>query len=168
MGHKEHRHGAPRTADIAILTVSTTRKLSTDESGKWMAQFAVKEGHQVVAHEVVTDQADAIRQHLMEIIASASPHAVIVTGGTGITPEDVTIEAVKPLFKKELSAFSVLFAQLSYEEIDSAALLSRASAGVIGRSLIFCIPGSLNACKLACKKLIIPEMGHLVRHMTGK
>ena len=168
MGHKEHRHGAPRTADVAILTVSTTRKLSTDESGQWMAQFAASQGHQVVAHKVVTDQADAIRQQLMEIIASACPHVVIVTGGTGITPQDVTIEAVKPLFKKELTAFSVLFAQLSYAEIDSAALLSRASAGVIGRSLIFCIPGSLNACKLACKKLIMPEMGHLVRHMAGK
>ena len=168
MGHKAHRHGAPSTANVAILTVSTTRTLSTDESGQWMAQFAADQGHQVVAHDVVTDQADAIRQRLMEIIASTSPNAVIVTGGTGITPQDVTIEAIKPLFKKELTAFGVLFAQLSYEEIDSAALLSRASAGVIGPSLIFCIPGSLNACKLACKKLIIPEMGHLVRHMTGK
>ncbi len=168
MGHKEHRHGAPRAAKIAILTVSTTRTLSTDESGQWISRFAVQEGHQVVAHEVVTDEADAIRRSLMEIIASVSPHAVIVTGGTGITPRDVTIEAIKPLFKKELTAFGTLFTQISYEEINSAALLSRASAGVIGQSLVFCIPGSLNACKLACKKLIISEMGHLIRHITGK
>ncbi len=168
MGHKEHRHGAPRSASVGILTVSTTRSIETDESGRWMAQFAADKGHQVVAHEVVTDEADAIRQRLMGIIASSRPQAVVVTGGTGITPQDVTIEAVKPLFKKELTAFGVLFTQLSYEEIDSAALLSRATAGVIGRSLIFCIPGSLNACKLACQKLIFPELGHLVRHVTGQ
>jgi len=168
MGHNEHRHGAPRTANVAILTVSPTRTLDTDQSGQWMARFAESEGHQVVAHEVVTDRADAIRQGLMGIIASTAPHAVIVTGGTGITPQDVTIEAVKPLFKKEMTAFGILFTQLSYEEIDSAALLSRSSAGVIGQSLVFCIPGSLNACKLACKKLIFPEMGHLIRHTAGQ
>ncbi len=168
MGHKEHRHGAPRTANVAILTVSTTRTLETDESGQWMARYAAEKGHQVVAHAVVTDQADAIRQQLLEIIASATPHIVIVTGGTGITPEDVTIEAIKPLFIKELTAFSTLFTQLSFEEIDSAAMISRATAGVMGQTLIFCIPGSLNACKLACKKLIIPELGHLIRHTTGQ
>jgi molybdopterin adenylyltransferase len=168
MGHKEHRHGAPRTANIAILTVSTTRTLETDESGHWMARRAVQEGHQVVAHEVVTDQADAIRQSLLNILASASPQVVIVTGGTGITPQDVTIEAVKPLFIKELTAFGILFTQLSFDEIEAAAMISRATAGVVGQTLVFCIPGSLNACKLACKRLILPEMGHLMRHATGQ
>lgn len=168
MGHKEHRHGAPRTADMAILTVSTTRTLETDESGHWMARTAEEAGHRIVAHEVVTDQADAIRQKLLKIIAEAPPEAVIVTGGTGITPQDVTIEAVKPLFAKELTAFGILFTQLSLEEIGSAALLSRASAGTIGKALIFCIPGSLNACKLACQKLILPELGHLIRHIAGR
>jgi molybdenum cofactor biosynthesis protein B len=168
MGHIEHRHGAPRTADVAILTVSTTRALETDESGHWMARRAVQEGHRVVAHEVVTDQADAIRQSLSNILASASPQVVIVTGGTGITPADVTIEAVKPLFIKELTAFGILFTQLSFDEIQAAAMISRATAGVIGQTLVFCIPGSLNACKLACNKLILPEMGHLVRHAGGQ
>lgn len=168
MGHEEHRHGAPLSVRVAILTVSTTRDLASDESGHWMAEHAAKEGHQVVSHEVVTDHIDAIRRALTHILTEHSPHAVIVTGGTGITPRDVTIEAVKPLFTKELSAFGILFTQLSFDEIGSAALLSRASAGVFGRALIFCIPGSLNACKLACTKLIFPEIGHLVRHSTGK
>ena len=168
MGHKEHRHGAPRTADLAVLTVSTTRSLETDESGHWMTRRAAEEGHRIVAHEVVTDQADAIRQSLLKILAASSPDAVIVTGGTGITPQDVTIEALKPLFIKELTAFGILFTQLSLEEIQSAALLSRASAGIIGRALIFCIPGSLNACKLACRKLIFPELGHRIRHTAGR
>jgi len=89
----------------------------------------------------------------------------LLTGGTGISGKDVTIEAVKTLFEKELTAFGPLFAQLSFEEIDSAALLSRASAGVIGKTILFCMPGSLKACKLACKALIFPELGHLVMHI---
>jgi molybdenum cofactor biosynthesis protein B len=167
MGHHEHRHGAPKSVNIAVLTVSTTRDLASDESGHWMAVRATEKGHQVVAHQVVTDQADAIRQTLMDIITDPTPHAVIVTGGTGITPADVTIEAIQPLFAKELTAFGNLFAQLSFEEIQSAALLSRASAGIIGKAVVFCIPGSLNACKLACDRLIFPELGHLVRHCLG-
>ena len=88
-----------------------------------------------------------------------------MTGGTGITKKDVTIEAVSPLFVKELTAFGPLFAQLSMAEINSAAIMSRATAGVIGDTVVFCMPGSLNACKLACSKLIFPELGHLVKHV---
>ena len=87
-----------------------------------------------------------------------------MTGGTGISNKDVTIEAVRPLFSKEITAFGAIFSQLSFEEIDSAALLSRATAGVIEKTVVFCMPGSLNACKLACKALIFPELGHLVKH----
>lgn len=167
MGHKAHRNGSPVSVSVAVLTVSTTRSLADDQSGHWMADSVVGDGHRVVAHEVVTDQIDAIRCALTCIVAETSPQVVIVTGGTGITPQDVTIEALKPLFAKELTAFGILFTQLSFDEIGSAALLSRSSAGVFGNSLVFCIPGSLNACKLACKKLILPEIGHLVRHSTG-
>lgn len=168
MGHKEHRHGAPQSVTLAILTVSTTRTIDTDESGHWMAQYCIQEGHRVAAHEVVSDHTDAIGKALLHMIADPSPQAVIVTGGTGIAPQDVTIEAVQPLFTKKLSAFATLFTQLSHEEIGSAALLSRASAGIIGKAVVYCIPGSLNACKLACKKLIIPELGHLIRHLENK
>ncbi|MGD9368073.1 MAG: molybdenum cofactor biosynthesis protein B [Desulfobacteraceae bacterium] len=168
MGHTEHRKGAPESVKLAILTVSTTRTLEEDQSGHWMAGYGAEQGHRIVAHELVTDQTDAIRNALMHILADHCPQAVIVTGGTGITPQDVTIEALRPLFAKELTAFAILFTQLSYAEINSAALLSRASAGVIGQALIFCIPGSLNACKLACRKLIFPELGHLIRHSSGK
>jgi molybdenum cofactor biosynthesis protein B len=91
--------------------------------------------------------------------------ALLVTGGTGITPRDVTIEALKPLFAKEMPAFAAIFAQLSYEEIDSAAILSRAAAGVIGATVVFCMPGSKKACQLACNALIFPELGHVVAHI---
>jgi molybdenum cofactor biosynthesis protein B len=167
MGHQEHRADAPKSLRVAVLSVSTTRNLETDESGRWIAQRAVREGHEVVFHAVVRDDMEAIRQSVTRILADLAPHAVIITGGTGISAQDVTIEAVKPLFAKELSAFGILFTQLSFEEIDSAAILSRAAAGVIGSSIAFCIPGSIKACQLACKNLIFPELGHLIRHCRG-
>ena len=149
---------------MAVLTVSTTRSLSEDESGRWMARRLVREGHSVVAHRVVADDTLQIRSAVEEILAGPAPQVLILTGGTGITHSDVTIEAVEPMFTKKLTAFGPLFAQLSFEQIDSAALLSRATAGVVGRTVVFCIPGSLGACKLACKALIFPEVGHLVGH----
>jgi molybdenum cofactor biosynthesis protein B len=164
MGHHSHRSKAPTTVRIAIISVSTTRTLETDESGRWIAQFAGRQGHHVVSHQVVPDEADAIRQHTCQLLADPAPEALIVTGGTGITRQDVTIEALKPLFAKELTAFAALFAQLSFEQIDSAAVLSRATAGVIGRCAVFIIPGSLKACQLACQRLIFPELGHITHH----
>ena len=101
---------------------------------------------------------------VQETIFDHFAQVVLLTGGTGISHADVTVEAVSPLFEKELTAFSTLFTQLSFEEIDSAALLSRATAGVVGNAVVFCMPGSLKACKLACKALIFPEIGHLVKH----
>ena len=164
MGHKEHKKHAPRQVTVAVLTVSTTRSLSEDESGRWMARRLAREGHSVVAHRVVADDTLQIRSAVEEILAGPAPQVIILTGGTGITPSDVTIEAVEPMFTKKLTAFGPLFAQLSFEQIDSAALLSRAAAGIVGQTVVFCIPGSLGACKLACKALIFPEVGHLVGH----
>ena len=161
----QHKKEAPRTIRAAILSVSTTRSLKEDKSGKWISSAATKKGHVVVFHDVVKDDADAIRREAESIIENYRPHALVVSGGTGIAPKDVTIEALRPLFDKELSAFGVLFAQLSYEKIDSAAILSRATAGVAKGVILFCIPGSLKACKLACKELIFPELGHLAKHV---
>jgi molybdopterin adenylyltransferase len=165
MSTRDHKVRAPKSLRIAILTVSTTRSLSDDKSGRWIKKGAQKKGHDVVFHEVAPDDQDVITKTVNCIIQEHGPHAVLVTGGTGIGPWDVTIEAIRPMFTKELTAFGPLFAYLSYEEIDSAALLSRATAGLIGQTLVFCIPGSLKACKLACKELIFPELGHLLKHV---
>jgi molybdenum cofactor biosynthesis protein B len=165
MGTRQHKKDTPGQLSVGVLTVSTTRTLVDDKSGAWIAGRAKKEGHTIVLHRVVPDDAATISAAVLEAITQASPQALILTGGTGISSKDVTIEAVKPYFKKELSAFGPIFTQLSFEKIDSAALLSRATAGVVGSTIVFCIPGSLNACKLACKALIFPELGHLVKHI---
>lgn len=165
MGTKTHKAGAPKKINIAIITVSSTRSLTNDKSGRWIGKRAKKEGHEVVAHQVVPDEAETITQTIQEIINKDEARVVLLTGGTGISSKDVTVEAVRPLFTKELTAFGPLFAQLSFEQIDSAALLSRATAGLVGETILFCIPGSLKACKLACKALIFPELGHLVKHV---
>ncbi len=168
MGTEEHKATAPRNLSIGILSVSTTRTLAEDKSGQWISKHSKKEGHQIVCHLVIPDDAQIITQTVLDVLRDHSPHALLLTGGTGISPKDVTIEAIRPLLAKELTAFGVLFSQLSFEEIDSAALLSRAMAGVIDNALVFCMPGSLNACKLACNALIFPELGHLVRHLQER
>jgi molybdopterin adenylyltransferase len=165
MGTAKHKASAPKKVDIGILSISSTRSLAEDESGRWIGKRAKKEGHNVVIHRMVPDDAEVIAQTIHEMINGGDAQVILVTGGTGISSKDVTIEAVRPFFTKELTAFGALFAQLSFEAIDSAALLSRATAGLIGNTVVFCIPGSLRACKLACKVLIFPELGHLVKHV---
>ena len=165
MSSTEHKKNAPRTVKAGIITVSTTRSLKDDKSGLWISKRAKKEGHEVVFHQVIPDEIEIITQTVMDVIKDPAPQTLLVTGGTGISSKDVTIEAVHPLFTKELTAFGPIFAQLSFEQIDSAAILSRATAGVIEKTILFCMPGSINACKLACKAIIFPELGHLVRHI---
>ncbi|MBW2252431.1 MAG: molybdenum cofactor biosynthesis protein MoaB [Deltaproteobacteria bacterium] len=165
MSSIEHKKSAPRTVKVGIITVSTTRSLKDDKGGLWINKRAKREGHEVVFHQVIPDEIEIITQTVMDVIKDPAPQALLVTGGTGISSKDVTIEAVHPLFTKELTAFGPIFAQLSFEQIDSAAILSRATAGVIEKTILFCMPGSINACKLACKAIIFPELGHLVRHI---
>lgn len=165
MGTKKHKAKVPKNIRVGVITISTTRSLADDESGQWISKQARKEGNEVVLHQVVPDEAVTISRAVVNAIRDHAPQALILTGGTGISTRDVTIEAVRPFFDKELTAFGTMFTMLSFEEIDSAAILSRATAGLIGRTVIFCMPGSLKACKLACKNLIFPELGHLVKHV---
>ena len=167
MGKKEHLKQAPDTVNICIVTVSTTRNVDTDKSGQWIKKQCEKEGHKIADYRIVTDERNAITKLLSSLIRTHGPDIIIVNGGTGISPTDVTIEAVKPLLAKELTAFASIFAKLSFEQIDSAAILSRAMAGVIHQTVIFCLPGSLNACKLACIEMIFPEIKHIVAHLQN-
>jgi len=151
---------------IGILTVSTSRTLDNDKSGAWIKKFSSKEGCEVLIHKVIPDHEGLIKENILSSINDFNLNALLITGGTGISDKDVTIEAVKPLFYKELTAFGSIFTSLSFEEIDSAAVLSRATAGIIGKTIVFCMPGSLNACKLACKNIIFPELGHILNHVN--
>lgn len=165
MGTEEHKAHAQKSVTIVILSMSSTRSLEEDESGHWMKETARSMGHTVLSHQILKDDQDAINHSVKNVIDGLSPDVILMTGGTGITRDDVTIEAVRCLFRKELPSFATLFAVESREQIGSAALLSRAWAGIIRDTVVFCMPGSIKACRLACEKIIFPELGHLVKHI---
>jgi len=165
MGTEAHKRHAPRHVTAAILIMSTTRALKDDASGNWIRENLEADGHQVMDHQVIPDDEKTIAETVKTIVQQMRPDILLTSGGTGITPGDVTIETIRPMFSKELTAFGVLFSHLSMEEIGSAAMMSRATAGVIGSTAVFCLPGSLPACKLACSRLIFPELGHIAKHL---
>lgn len=160
--HKAHSAGAVR---LGVITLSTTRSESQDQSGRWICHQAEAEGHQVVYYKVIPDDSATIADTVSSVIQFNDPRILLLNGGTGITLSDVTIESVKPMFDREMPAFGALFAYLSYKEIGSPAILSRAVAGIIGKTAVFCMPGSLKACQLACNLLIFPELGHIAKHI---
>ena len=159
--HRHHRT-APQNLVVGVLTVSDTRTLEDDTGGALVSQLLEGAGHQVVGRRIVKDDAEEIRAAVEELLASLDIQAVILTGGTGVAPRDVTPEAIAPLLDRELPGFGELFRLLSYEEIGAAALLSRATAGLSRGRVLFALPGSRGAIRTALEKLILPELGHLV------
>jgi molybdopterin adenylyltransferase len=164
MGHQEHKREAPRTARIFVVTASDTRGEAEDESGAFLRGAAAAAGHAVVGYRIVKDDPRAIRAALSEA-ENAGADAIVVNGGTGIAGRDRTYEAVAALLEKRLDGFGELFRALSYAEIGSAAMLSRAVAGVWCGRAVFSVPGSLPAVRLAWEKLIGPELGHVLREL---
>ncbi|MCF8110916.1 MAG: MogA/MoaB family molybdenum cofactor biosynthesis protein [Desulfobacteraceae bacterium] len=167
MKPKKHLHAAPDTIRLGIITVSSTRTEKDDKSGMWIKKQAHKEGLLVTDYRVITDDKHKIARAATASISEHGLHGLILTGGTGISATDVTIEAIRPMFSKEMGAFSILFTSLSFAKIDSAALLSRSAAGIIGNTAVFCLPGSLDACKLGCRELIFPEIKHIAAHLAS-
>lgn len=165
---KEHKRHAPKSVNIGIVTVSSTRTIEDDDSGRVIKEMALDSGHKVVAHMVVKDDRNTIQKALIHLIKRDKVEAVIINGGTGVSNNDITIEAVRSFFEKELTSFNPLFSYLSFKEIGSAAMLSRSTAGVYKNCPIFCIPGSPKACKLVMKALIIPELGHILHHLSSQ
>jgi molybdenum cofactor biosynthesis protein B len=147
-----------------VLTISDTRTPDTDTSGDAIAQALESAGHDVVGRRIVRDDPAAVRETVRA--ESANVPVIVTTGGTGITARDSTYEAIATLLDKRLDGFGELFRMLSYEEIGSAAMLSRACAGSIGTTAIFSLPGSEAAVRLAMEKLILPEIGHVVRELS--
>jgi molybdenum cofactor biosynthesis protein B len=158
-----HRKSAPTSVACFVVTISDTRTESDDTSGDAIVELIEAGGHELAGRCLVRDDPPAVRDAVASGAASAS--VVITTGGTGITSRDSTYEAIAALLEKRLDGFGELFRMLSYEEVGSAAMMSRACAGTIGRSVVFALPGSENAVRLAMTKLILPEMGHIVREL---
>lgn len=132
---------------IAVLTVSDTRDRSTDKSGDTLADLVGQAGHRLAARAIVKDDVEAIRTQVTAWIADPSVDAIVTTGGTGFTGRDVTPEAIKPLFDKEIDGFSVVFHQISFQKVGTSTIQSRACAGLAGGTYVFCLPGSPGACR---------------------
>jgi len=154
-----HHAAAPRSVRVAVLTVSDTRTPETDESGGYLLGELRTAGHEVVGYRIVPDDQPGIRATLTELMGVAE--VVISSGGTGITGRDVTVPVVESLITKPLPGFGELFRMLSYREVGGAAMLSRAVGGLAGHTLLFALPGSLNAVKTAWEGLLRTELGHL-------
>ncbi len=166
MSHAEHKAQAPRTVRCFIVTVSDTRTGETDASGRAIADLLTAAGHQVAGRTIVKDDPDLVRGTIERQLAAPDVHAIITTGGTGITSRDSTYEAVSGMLQKRLDGFGELFRMLSYQQIGSAAIMSRACAGLAAGHIVVCLPGSEAAVRLAMEKLLIPELGHLVQQAT--
>lgn len=166
MSTQQHKQEAPRTVNCKVITVSDTRNIETDKSGKMMMELLEQSGHRIVDYVIVMDEAEPIQNEILIGCAKEEIDVILTNGGTGIAKRDVTIETVQNLLDKEIVGFGELFRMLSYQEdIGSAAILSRAIAGVVKNKAVFSTPGSTGAVKLAMNKLILPELGHVVREI---
>jgi molybdenum cofactor biosynthesis protein B len=162
----EHRGQAPASVRCFIITVSDTRSARDDRGGPLIREVLEAHGHQISGALLVRDEKREIEEAVRAAVEGVlTTEAIILTGGTGIGERDVTPEAIEPLLTKHLPGFGEVFRVLSYQEIGAATVLSRAFAGVIGRTLVFALPGSPNAVRLAMEKLVAPELGHLVREL---
>lgn len=166
MSVEEHKRSAPPSVRVFVLTVSDTRDERTDASGAAIARLLEQAGHRVGGRQIVRDDPAEVQRIVRHQLADPDAQAIITTGGTGIASRDTTYEALAGLLQKKLDGFGELFRMLSYEEIGSAAMLSRACAGVAGGKLLFVLPGSEDAVRLALTKLILPELGHLLREVS--
>lgn len=163
----QHRSQARNRLVFAVLTISDTRTLETDSSGQLIVERMEAAGHLLLERRIVPDEPIEICSAVGQLCAASKLDVILATGGTGISPRDRTPEAVEPLLDAHLPGFGEMFRVLSYQEIGPATMLSRAFAGRIGSVLIFCLPGSSNAVKLAMDKLLVPELPHLVHHSRG-
>jgi molybdenum cofactor biosynthesis protein B len=161
-GH-DHDHGAPAMEEmgVAVVTVSSTRTLEDDASGDAIVAACEAAGASVEARELLPDEHDRIQKTVDSLAEAPAIDAVITTGGTGVTPDDVTVEAVRALFTKELPGFGELFRRYSEAEIDTRVVATRATAGIVGGVPVFCLPGSENAAELGTEEIVVPEITHL-------
>jgi len=162
MSAEQHRRAAPTVLGFALITVSDTRAAEEDVSGRTLADLARGAGHRVESMRIVLDDVAAIRRVTREALVLEGVDVVVLTGGTGFSPRDVTLDAVEPLLEARIDGFGELFRMLSWQQVGSAAMLSRAAAGLAAGRAVFLLPGSTKAVSLAMETLILPEAGHLL------
>lgn len=163
MSHHDHEAEAPKTLDLGILTLSDTRDQAGDKSGALLQELFRQAGHRISQYAVIREDPDGIESTLRSWLLSTPLDAVITNGGTGITSRDGTIEVARRLMQKELDGFGELFRLVSYHQIGPAAMLTRATAGLAFGKIVICLPGSTKAVRLAATRLIIPQIGHMIR-----
>ena len=166
MSHIEHKAQAPASVACYVLTVSDSRTPDTDTGGKAIRDLLESAGHTISGVAIVKDESAQVTTRVREQLGNPATQAIITTGGTGITSRDGTFEAVDALLDKRLEGFGELFRMLSFHDIGSAAMMSRATAGTASGKAIFVLPGSPNAVRLAMTRLILPELGHLVQQLS--
>jgi molybdenum cofactor biosynthesis protein B len=160
-----HQHDVERVG-AAVLTVSSTRSLDDDPGGDAVVDALEADGHEVVTRELVTDSYDHVQAAVDNLVGRDDVDVLVSTGGTGVTPDDVTVDATQPLFDKELPGFGELFRRLSHDDVGTKVVGSRATAGVVEDTLVFCLPGSEHATTLGTEDVILPELTHLVGLVT--
>lgn len=151
---------------FAVIIISDSRTEKTDESGKYLREKLTEAGHRVVFYTLLKNEPEAIRKTFSELIAKPECQVIITSGGTGASLRDVTIETLAPMLEKKLDGFGELFRYLTFQEIGTTSVMSRAMAGVMRGKVVISLPGSLNAVSLATEKIILPEIGHMVREAS--
>jgi molybdenum cofactor biosynthesis protein B len=165
-----HKHMSPKSVGISIVTCSTSKfaqmkagEKVDDKSGNIIERLVLREGHRVNGRYLISDSKQMIQKNVRKALSSPEIDALIITGGTGLSPRDLTVESVSPFLQKSIPGFGELFRKISFDKIGSAAMLSCALAGSSGGKLIFCLPGSPDAVETAMTQLILPEIGHMLK-----
>jgi molybdenum cofactor biosynthesis protein B len=168
MAVHEHKDNAPRTLGLFVITISDSRTESTDHSGQLIKQHLRSLQHRVVDYRIVRDEPEEIESLIRGALVRSDLEVILLNGGTGISPRDGTYEVVNRILEKRLEGFGEIFRYLSFQEIGSAAIMSRAVAGVAQGKVIISLPGSTGAVDLAMRQLVLPELGHLVSQVKGQ
>jgi molybdenum cofactor biosynthesis protein B len=166
MGYQDHKQHVPLNVNCAVIIISDSRTEQTDESGKYIMDSLKEAGHTITSYSIIKNDASEIIDKIGNIFKDNPTQVIITSGGTGASHMDITIETITPILEKKMEGFGELFRNLTYQEIGSGSILSRAMAGVIKGRIIISLPGSLDAVKLAMDKIIIPEIAHLVREAS--
>ena len=166
MSSTDHKAAAPTSVRCAVVTVSDTRTEASDSGGRAIVELLTAAGHSVAGKTIVQDDPELVRGVVERQLANPDVQAIITTGGTGISSRDSTFEAIDAMLQKRLDGFGELFRMLSYEQIGSAAMMSRACAGLVAGRIVISLPGSEAAVRLGMERLVLPELGHLVQQAS--